>query len=397
MKRVVLFVGGIETLEYFSIQMAKVLEKRGHKIFLFNLEQEEDSYEQLILFIRKGNTLVITFNFNGIRGEVSLYNENEISIWEEWEIPCYNIVVDHPFYYHELLEQVPHNYHQISIDRDHQRYMKRFFQELDSDIFLPLAGTELIEQKLQTPIAERRYDIVFTGNYTPPKTFEKHITRINEEYTQFYYGIIDDLIANPNMTMEYVFEKHLRREMPDIREEDLKILMGNMIFIDLYVRFYFRGLVIQTLADAGFQIQICGNGWDLLKCKHPENMHTTGFVTTEVCLSYLLQAKISLNVMPWFKDGAHDRIFSSMLNGAVCVSDDSEYLRQTLKNGENIVFYSLDRIEELPLIIKNLLADEQELKKIADCAYQTVYSEHTWEGRILQFEAGEIFKNNQKL
>lgn len=50
----------------------------------------------------------------------------------------------------------------------------------------------------------------------------------------------------------------------------------------------------------------------------------------------LADAKVSLNVMPWFKDGAHDRVFNSILNGAVCVTDPSRYLEEELHEGEGV-------------------------------------------------------------
>lgn len=39
-------------------------------------------------------------------------------------------------------------------------------------------------------------------------------------------------------------------------------------------------------------------------------------------------ARIALNVMPWFKDGAHDRVFTAMLQGTAALTDDSRYLRE---------------------------------------------------------------------
>lgn len=381
MQKIVLFTGGIETLDFFSRQIGKALEEKEYGVFYFDLDQEEEGQKQLVQFAKTGDVGVITFNFNGIRGEESLYLEDGTSIWEAWEIPCYNIVVDHPFYYHELLEKVPDGYHHISIDRDHRKYMKRFYKQIDADFFFPLAGTEYKRKELQLPMEQRPYDVVFVGNYTSPEEFEPHITRINDEYTAFYYEIINDLIAHPEMTMEFAFEKYLTREMPDIEEEDLRLAMSNMIFIDLYVRFYFRGLVVQTLADAGISIYICGKGWETLKCKHPENIISTGFVNTEQCLLALSKAKISLNVMPWFKDGAHDRIFSSMLNGAVCVTDDSRYLREHFKDEEALVYYDLKHIGELPKKVEKLLGDTSILEKIQKCAYEKGEDEN-WKNRV---------------
>ena len=85
--------------------------------------------------------------------------------------------------------------------------------------------------------------------------------------------------------------------------------------------------------------------------------------------------------MPWFKDGAHDRVYNSMTNGAVCVSDPSTYLSETLIDGSDLVFYSLNEIEALPDTIRDLLSNPEKAKTIAAHGYQTVMEKNTWKQR----------------
>lgn len=387
MKNIIVFKNGIETLSYFSEQLALGFEKMGHNIFYFDLEKEEKSFYELTEFCREGECIVITFNFDGLRGEERLYDENGELYWKKMQIPCMNIMVDHPFYYHELLEKVEGElgmdlYYQVSIDRDHEKYLHRFFPQIKHIIFLPLAGTEYGGNG----ISDRKYDIVFTGNYVPPKNFCTYIERIDDEYTRFYEGIIDDLIKNPDMPMEMAFEKHLRREMGDLTEKDLMTCMGNMIFIDLYVRFYFRGEVVRCLAEAGLKIHVFGSGWDKLECNCKENVIQEGGTDSAGCLKALSNAKISLNVMPWFKQGAHDRIYNSMLNGAVTVTDGSVFLKEDLKEEENVIFYSLKDYTKLPWKIKELLLDEKERKRLCKNGYNYAKTHHTWEERAKELK-----------
>ncbi len=378
MKKMILFTGGVETLDYFSLQLAAAFRGLGHEVFLFDLLEEEDSYLALSTFLEDGNTVMISFNFTGIRGDEIFLKEEGKLFWDLYRIPCFNIVVDHPFYYHELIRKRPEHYTQICIDRDHMRYMKRYFPEVELGPFLPLGGTGLKLDEGSIPLRERQIDIVFTGNYTPPHTFEKHITRIDEEYTTFYRSILHELITDPKQPMEEVFETFLRREMPDITEDELAACMENMIFIDLYVRFYFRGLVIRTLVDHGFRVHVFGKGWDLLECDCPENLIDGDSLDSQGCLEKISRAKISLNVMPWFKDGAHDRVFNSMLNGAVCLTDTSRYLEQVLQDGVDVKFYSLKEIELLPELVGELLADPEGMEMVAQAGCEKAERQHTW-------------------
>lgn len=383
MKKIILFKGEVETLEYFSLQLAKAFRKIGHEVFIFDFLEETVSLKALLSFVERNNTVMLTFNFTGIRGDDIFLDKDDVVFWDAFQIPCYNIVVDHPFYYHKIINQVPDDYHQICIDRFHINYMKRFFPKVKTEAFLPLGGTQVYEMLI--PYEDRPMDIVFTGNYTPPSHFDKFITRIDDDYTAFYHKIIDDLIAHPALPMEEAFEVHLKREMPELTDEELKACMENMIFIDLYVRFYVRGLVVKTLVDNGLKVQVFGSGWNLLDCEHPENIINGDSVDSKTCLEKISQAKISLNVMPWFKDGAHDRIFNSMLNGSISLSDGSIYLEKELQDGKDIVFYSLSEIETLPEKVKYLLENTDYAKKIAEEGYKTALN-HTWEKRALVLE-----------
>lgn len=382
MKKVMFFVGDIETQGYFSLQLADAMKQMGHDIFIFDLSKPWASTQKFFRdFFEKGNTVLINFNFHGMSGEDYFLDENGRSMWEALEIPSYNIVVDHPMYYHHFLEKVPPNYHHISIDRNHEKYMRRFFPEIENGPFLPLAGTQLYPDRTNVPIACRKYDVIMVGNYCIPQTFEKYITRIDDEYTAFYYGMIDELFAKPWRTVEDVAEEHLRRELGEVPEEELKKAMASLTFIDLYVRYTFRGRAVQELADAGIKVHVFGDGWDRLECKHPENLLLMNNLDSEGCLKKLRQTKLSLNVMPWFKDGAHDRIFNTMLNGAVCLTDSSRYLDDILEDQKNSAVYSLSEMDKLPEIAEALLADADRMQEIADAGYAVSTSKHTWAHR----------------
>lgn len=387
MKRIILFENGIETLSFFSKQLAKAFEKENMECFLFDLEEEEKSFFRLKKFIKEKETVLLTFNFNGLRGEQVLYDSAGELYWKKWKIPCINIMVDHPFYYHESLEKVKKElgfdlYYQINIDRDHENYMNRFFKEIENIFFLPLAGN-VIEEGLEH---EKEYSVVFTGNYTPPKEFRKYIERINDEYTAFYDGIIKTLIENPNLPMEQAFEEGLLQEMGSLSEKEVMKCMESMIFIDLYVRFYFRGMVIKTLVDAGIKVHVFGSGWEKLECIHRENLIIKGQTDSCGCVKAMQKAKIALNVMPWFKNGSHDRVYTAMLNKALIVTVPSIYLKEDMEDGKQGIFYELSAIHELPQKMKELLEDSKGRERIVEHAYIHSIELHTWEQRAKEIK-----------
>lgn len=390
----VLFSGGVETQEFFALELAKAWDEMGYTIFFYNLMREEESYNGLEHFVQdmqaeNRRIVMFSFNFNGLAGEKYLYRDDGSIFWEEKDILCINMVLDHPFYYHRYIANLPAKYIQISIDKNHERYMQRFFPDIALGGFVPLAGTHLETGEEMIPLARRPMDIIMTGNYTKPQSFDKYIAHLDREYIDFYHSILDTQLANPCSTLEEIAEPMLREALTEdgeLSDDDIKSCYANMIFIDLWTRFEFRGRAVAAIADAGVRIHTFGEGWDELSCRCPENIICHGGCSSQQCLEAIAQSKLSLNVMPWFKDGAHDRVFNTMLNGAVCVSDDSKYLREILTDGSDAAFYSLEDMDGLACTIRRLLSDEDEMNIISKNGFETASSGHTWAHRAKSIE-----------
>lgn len=373
--------GGVETLSFFAEQMARRFEELGSAVFFYDLRDEEGSSRRLRKFLRPGKTALVTFNFQGLEREEGVYKEGVGYVWDGYRIPCYNIVADHPYFYHNRLEGLPEGYRHISVDRCHEAYFKDFYPEYRSAGFLPLAGSR-DPGGASFSGAERDIGVVFAGNYTELEFFEPYINWINDEYAAFYRGIIDELIASPEETVEAVVLRHCEREMGEVPRDQLRIALHKMIFIDLYVRNYWRGEAVRSIANAGIPIHVVGDGWQRLEgVSRPECVIAHPQTDTAGCLAMLSRARVSLNVMPWFKDGAHDRVFSSVLCGAVCVTDRSRYLEGELSDGEGVAYYDLGDMGGLPDLVRELLSDESRREDAVSRGFQKISGRHEWAER----------------
>ena len=413
MKKIVMFDGEIETQAYFTYQMRDEFERLGFTVFTFDLSKLGGSFSELIRFVEKDNTALVCFNFHGMTlGDIFQDQEDGSWFWDSINAPCYNIVVDHPYYYHRFLEKLPKGYVHVSIDRNHDAYLKNYFPQLRRIPFLPLGGTQLdplafvhaadlseayrempagmsekdylrsiLTPQGNLPVEARPFDVVFTGNYSNPHKFDKYIERNGEEYAVFYRRIIAELLEHPQRTVEEVTEEEIRREIPEVTQDELRQTLGNIIFIDLYVRSYIRGKAVQVLVDSGLKVAVYGEGWNELECVHPENIINGHGVDSTKCLQMIQLSKCSLNVMPWFKDGAHDRVFNTLLNGSLLITDSSVYLEEILQDGRDCILYTLDTIEAMPDRVKKLLAQPEKLQEIVNSGYRIAAQDHTWAKR----------------
>ena len=132
------------------------------------------------------------------------------------------------------------------------------------------------------------------------------------------------------------------------------------------MRSYFRGEIIKCLAEHKIPVHVFGANWEKLDCSSHDYIIKNGReVDSVTCAEAIADARISLNVMPWFKDGTHD----------------SRYLRENFTDKKELVFYSLEKREELPELVKKLLEKPEKCMEIAERGYESAVQEHTWKQR----------------
>lgn len=392
-EKAVFFKNAVETLGYFSEQIAAEFQTQGIAVCFVDYHRLAETVEELYRFIEPGKTALCTFNFIGISGEEIFREDNGSTIWENCEMPCLNMIVDHPLYYHSKLENPFPNMKIFCVDRDHVSYMRRFYPDVEA-AFLPLAGNVILQEpKNPIPYEKRPYELVFTGNYTPLDDIYRRIGALPKDYRKFYREILEDSIAHPSVSLDRVLEAHICRELGEVSDKEKRAAIAGMVFIDICIRSYFRGEAINVLAEQGIPIHVFGAGWERLSCKRRESIiQTGGIVDSETCAKAIGSAKLSLNLMPWFKDGAHDRVFTAMLQGAVSLTDDSKYLREEFCSEEELVFFSLEELEKLPEIVRDVLAHPETAMDIAEKGRRMALSCHTWKQRaeILREELRQI-------
>ncbi|MBQ9550975.1 MAG: glycosyltransferase family 1 protein [Lachnospiraceae bacterium] len=403
--KIVLFKNTVESQEFFSFELAKCFSMLGHEIFIYDCADPISSKRALDSFVSPGETVFLSFNFNGMINDPLLCEKNgkDPVYLKKTGIPIINIVVDHPYYYHKEFVNIPEKYIQISIDENHAAYMERFFPEINASTVIYLGGTQLIPfesgvyKKGMTirecsasdllPFEKRRDDIIFCGNYMRPEYFLKYLKDCDRTVIDFYMELYGEIKAAPEKTLEETAIKKIKAEFGDDADDPyLRDCLENMIFLDLMVRHYFRGLTVSSIADAGIKITVYGAGYDELDCRHPENIVNMGNVDSISCLKAIANSRISLNIMPWFKKGGHDRVYNTCLNGALCLSDPSEALKRQFKDMQDIAFFDIENIDDLGERVADLLSDKGKIKDMALFGYENAHLHHSWYNRALELE-----------
>ena len=82
-----------------------------------------------------------------------------------------------------------------------------------------------------------------------------------------------------------------------------------------------------------------------------------------------------------FETGMHERIFTAMLAGAVCVTSKYQLLEKFFEDGKEIVTYPADAPEQLPVVIDELLSNPGHAAQIAAAGRKKALQKHTWKRR----------------
>lgn len=376
-KRLVLFRGELDTLNLFSEQLKQGFLEQGYEIIDFDLTQSAESLGMLYPYMQDGSiAAMIAFN-SAFFGMTLFSGEN---MWEVLGIPCINIFVDHPYWYHNILMRMPATGIVLCIDRNHMNYVNRFYPHIPSNGFLAHGGTSL--SPAHKPISDRKTAVLYAGSLLAEYARKPDFSGWDFPAEQICEDSIAYLAAHPGETVEAVIERQLLLAGIVLADEVLRKFISSCVYIERVVSSRYRERIVRSVAEAGIPLELYGDGWGGCGWIGLSNVHYGGRISPEEVLARMEDSKIVLNTLPWFKDGSHERVFNTMLCGAAAVSETSGYLAETLPDG---VWVPFDLTEEslaaLPRRIAGLLQKEEELQRMASAGHELALKAHTWKAR----------------
>lgn len=421
-RKVIIFKGIIDSLDAFAKELGAGFEKEGCDVLLVDVNDlhyfQDDLFNRIDEYAACEDTIVIFFNsigmlMDGIDGG---------NYWNRSGVICFDILADPPFFYHSAIESDIKNVTFICVDEEQSDYINRYYGK-ESDyykrngrvrmsLYMPLAGVvsdTYMERDLQNnrnkddvdrgisydfditaieAFNNRKYDVIFTGSIRDYEDIDTQIYNLDDSLQDMWDIVLGYICEDTSLTIERAIRKCMSDYSLRLTDEHVHQIILLFKKMDSVIRAMHRQRVITAIADGGIKIDVFGDGWDFLKNKliHPENLCIHECVSYEESVNIAAQAKISVNVMPWFKTGFHDRIATAMLNGCVSVTDSSSYIDDNYSDGENIVIYKLDNLSELAGNIRTLLENKDNITyKLAMAGKKKAVQADTWHERAKWF------------
>ena len=170
LKTIIYFKGVYDTLDLFTDHLIEAFESMGYGTFVYHTANEEVSKKMLLRLLDESQEFaVVTFNNLGYnlsfeQSEAAEDEEGkpeEHNIWNYFHIPYIDILMDHPFHYEKPLCNMPETAVILCTDRNHVKYIRRFFKNIHQTDFLPHAGVELGHK--HKPLNDRNIDVLYAG------------------------------------------------------------------------------------------------------------------------------------------------------------------------------------------------------------------------------------------
>lgn len=368
---------------YFTGQIARGLRAAGHDVTVFSAADEPP--DAIGRFEGQSFDAVIGCNCGAPR----LVMEEGGYFLDTLDAPFFNLLLDHPLYHHDSLKCGLKNYHVRCLDENHTAYVREYYPHIKSVGLWTATGSAAAEMSALPPICERSIPVLFSGTYTDPDEVMHAIGELPSFIRDDLRLLTETLLEQPGQTIEGAI-RALGERLDSYLPEAMPLYVQSCFLADTYVRACRRRALILAAHHARLPLWLFGADWEKLGL--PENSTVTlhpGIPFTQT-FALMADSRITLNLMPEFKAGFHDRVFSAMLNGSVAATDPTTRLTREFTDKTELLFYDAAKPDEACHRLRLLLEDSDALQHIADAglaagarfSWDTLFHQSQTEGTL---------------
>ncbi len=394
---VIVFLGMLVGPTYYIERFIDYMKRNNIEYYVVNTNITETFDNRLFdEFSSRPGTVMFTFNGIGV-----LLNDTDgNNYWKKHKIPVFDFIVDHPRNFSDLMIEPPCDLHVFTLDRNHEEYIRRYYPKINV-FFSPNGGTDI---RKSINYYDRDIEVLYMGSCGLKVTQFPCIDYFEDKGADFYRRVIDYMFTDSDLSTEDAIERYFVANDENIDDEFLSLLNIKCAgYIELYVRRQFKLRGIKALDVLNVHVDIWGEDWEDEDYPFSSNINIHNRVNCEEIMEKITRSKISLCFIPWFKKGCSEKNFDSMLNGALCVTDKSEYLNEHYVDGYNIVFFDLNNPDQMAADVKWLLDNPREAEIIAKRGYETAKRYDTWDCRfervveiMHRYLTSDAFKNEER-
>lgn len=359
---------------FFANRIAEAFEALGYPTEVCEFAGSDDLDRIFMPYIGKAYKLILDFNSRMTRME----EEDGTPVPDRMEGPFFDYVLDHPLFHYNSLTPGLKNLNAVVLDEAQKRYVDRYYPGVRKTLMMPLGATEALSYEKRSGRAD---GVLFMGTYDDPDSVYEIVRASPKPLRTYMDRLIEMRLSDPLLPMEEGFAALLKEEGRRLSDGEFALFMNAMYPVDAYIRDYFRKSAIDALGRRHIPVRLAGEGWDKYKGVEERFLIREKAVDFGFSFEKIAKEHILLNSSPIFNRGAHDRIFAGMANHCVVLTDENPYLRRILRDGGQVMLYSIREAESLCDKAEELLCNPALVKSVEEAAYQEYLRCHTWKHR----------------
>lgn len=246
------------------------------------------------------------------------------------------------------------------------------------------------DPSLQPPAETKRpFDISFCGSCYDHETARR---QYHQRFDKTTCKVIDEaieIVLSDNCTP--VFAALKQALAANGMEPSLAMIEPLYLLVDTSVRGIDRLNLIRSIKDVN--VHIFGSSvWGTNETKTQEwkellgdqpNVIVHPRVFFKDALEIMKQSKFTLNSMPFFKNGSHERILNSLVCGALPITSDNLWVRENFSE-EDLIVYQPKLWGDINQRIWHFLSEDFSRQEAVEKGRAKVLKSHTWDIRAKQ-------------
>ncbi len=229
------------------------------------------------------------------------------------------------------------------------------------------------DDRSSQPWPARDIDVLYVGNLHP-EALERLWSA--DADAALFDAAADRALAHPDQALHVSLQQAaaaLDTELTPARA------LGILRPVEYFQRARHRLDLVQAAARAGARLCVVGQGWKDVNL--PDTVTLMEPTDYDGFFRLMGRAKICLDVSTYV-GGANDRVFSISVNGAICVTNAERYLGQWYGADSAMVYYSTQRLQEVPDLLRSLLGQGARAEERIRRSRDITLKHHTWTNRL---------------
>lgn len=325
-KTIVLYNGQSQynVLRYFIKDLALSFKQLGFDIEIVDLLNSSWAADLERIIKEKDVFFFLSMNAMGVDIKVE-----ETSLYDYLNIPLFAFLVDHPMYHINRLNRGVKNFIVSCVDKTHIHFLKTFLNGEYSKVFIPHGASYYHIPASLKSMEERNIDILFAGSFTNPDHFRKQWISQGKYIAQLFDTIMERYLYSYGKTLIDIAEDVFNENGIDTEYMNHYQFWQALVNVDRYIRNKRRLDIILEISKIDGRIELYGNGWENVQLPN-SSIKLNPSINFDSVQEKIRDSKVVLNILPNFVEGGHERIFTTMLNGAVSLTDSNLFLNYEL-------------------------------------------------------------------